>query len=343
MRLVEFNDLSEEMTLAHNVYGLTGEVLAKKGNIVSSKLKSRLSSYNIPYLYINDCCSEDISVQCAVHSSIRNEATQNIKKLYAAILSRNTTSYPQLMQNCLASVDKIVNDIISQKIDLYDVFDIKLVENYSYQHPVNVMIISLIIGKDLNLNALELYKLGIGAFLFDVGKMFIPKDILYKTGKYSDAEYKLMQTHTRKGYDFAKEEFYLPMKSYLAILQHHERYDGAGYPTQKAGKEISEFGRIVAIADVYDALTSKRDYREAMPPAFAFKTVIQEANKAFDPDFIKVFLRRVSPYPVGLTLTLADGRKGVVYKNYLGNPFSPSIKIIQEAGQKLSNPYIETL
>lgn len=338
MRLVPFDNIREGMIVGQNMYGLNGEILARQGNELKDNYIKRLSQYNIPYMYIIDKYSEDIEVQCTVSSSVKNEAVQNLKKLYNAILNERGT-YHDLMQNCLESIDKIVDDIIAEKVNLYDIFDIKLLENYKYQHPIAVTIISVIIGKTLSLNALELYRLGVGAFFHDVGQMFVPKDVLNKKDSYTDSDFALMRKHPEDGYRFAKDKFYLPMKSYLAILQHHERFDGSGYPHKKEGQSISLYGRIVAIADVFDALSSEKTYRPALNPSKAFKTVIEDSGKAFDPDLIRIFAQKVSPYPVGYTLSLADDKIAIVVKNYEGKPFNPTVRVIKENNKLLDKPY----
>ncbi len=339
MRLVEFQDLVPGMEIADNFYGLNGGVLAKKGAVITEKYIESLSHYEIPFLYILDKFSEDIQINCSITSSMRNEATQNLKHLYDAIKS-GSSSYQKPLQACLESIDKLTEDIITEKIELYDVFDIKMIENYIYQQPVNVTVISLIIGKSLNLSSLEMYRLACGAFFHDIGNALIPEEILFKQGKLTDEEMAIVKTHTEEGYRFAKDEFNLPMRSYLAILQHHERFDGKGYPLAKSGEDISIYGRIVAIADVFDALSSRRRTREALSPTDAFKLIISGAGSQFDPELVRAFLDRVSPYPIGYTLKLPDGRIGVVVENYRGKPFNPKVRVIFENGRPASNPYI---
>ena len=149
-----------------------------------------------------------------------------------------------------------------------------------------------------------------------------------------------MRKHPEDGYSFAKNKFYLPLKSYIAILQHHERYDGTGYPHQKSGENISLYGRIVAIADVFDAISSDKPYRKALSPTQAYKTILESTGKAFDPNIVKLFLKRVSPYPVGYTLNLPDEKVGIVIRNYEDKPFNPTIKIIKEKDSYLKEPYL---
>lgn len=343
MRLVEFSDLKEGMIIADDFYGLNGGILAKKGATITQKYIDNLSQYEIPFLYVMDEYSEDVHPHCTITSKTRNEATQSLKQLYLAVQKGQKGLYHKALQACLDSIDKLTEDVIAEKIDLYDVFDIKMIENYRYQQPVNVTIISLIIGKTMSLTSLEMYRLAVGAMLHDIGSMFIPEDVLNKQGKLTDAEYKLVQTHTEEGYRFAKDEFNLPMRSYLAILQHHERYDGTGYPMQKAGEDISPYGRIVAIADVFDALSSRRRQREALNPAQAFKTIVEGVGTQFDPVFVRAFMERVSPYPIGYTLKMPDGKVGIVVENFQGKPFNPSVRVIEENGKKLADPYIITI
>jgi HD-GYP domain-containing protein (c-di-GMP phosphodiesterase class II) len=343
MRLVEFNDLKPGMLIADDFYGLSGGILAKKGTELTSKYIQNLSQYEIPYLYILDAYSEGLIIHCSITSKTRNDATQNLKRLYTAIREKNSQIYGKYMDACLQSVDQLTEDIIGEKIELYDVFDIKTIENYDYQQPVNVTIIALIIGKCLNLTTTEMYRLGVGAFFHDIGNMLIPQEILEKSGKLTDAEYQVIKTHAFEGYRFAKDEFNLPTKSYLAILQHHERYDGGGYPTKKAGEDISIYGRIVAIADVFDALSSRRRQRNALNPAQAFKVIVEGMGTTFDPKLVKAFAERVSPYPIGLTIELPDGRKCVVTKNFKGKPFNPQARVIELNGIPLTDPYLITI
>ena len=338
MRLVEFQDLMPGMEIADDFYGINGGILADKGAVITDTYIDRLSQYEIPYLYILDSHTEDIQVNCSISSKMRNEATQNLKNLYQLIQAGASNQYHGALQACLESIDHLTENIISEKIELYDVFDIKMIENYRYQQPVNVTIISLIIGKSLNLSSLEMYRLACGAFFHDIGNALIPESILSKKGKLTETELQLVRTHTEEGYRFAKDEFNLPMRSYLAILQHHERYDGKGYPMQRTGDEISIYGRIVAIADVFDALSSRRHTRHAMSPTQAYKIIIEGIGRDFDPKLVKAFADRVSPYPIGYTLKLPDGRVGVVTQNYRGKPFNPSLRIIQDKGKAVM-PY----
>lgn len=342
MRLVEMEDVKPGMIVDSTLIGPNGEILCKRGTELKESYIKKISQYSIPHLYIVDEYSNDLAIDNTISQEVKNEAYRNLKKLYTNI-QKGVKQNQKEMQACLDSIDKIVEDVITEKIELFDVFDIKMMNEYFYQHAVNVAIIAVIIGKSLSLNALELYKLGVGAYFSDVGLMFLPQEVFEKTDTYTDSDIAIMQTHPEKGYRFAKDEFYLPMKSYLAILQHHERFDGTGYPNKKHGRDISAYGRIVAIADVYDALSSRKPYRDIMSPAQAYKAILQGAGTHFDPEYVKFFTNRVSPYPVGYTLKLPDNRIGIVVKNFSQKPFNPMVRIIQEGDSVLKTPYVITL
>ncbi len=339
MRLVAFEDLKPNMIIADDFYGVRGEILAKRDTAITERYIESLAKYEIPFLYIFDEQGEGIEVKCSITSGARNEATQNLKMFYENIQSNASSSYSKYLDKCKKSVEAIIDDVISEKIDLYDVFDIKLIENYRYQQPVNVMLISTIIGKNLGFSYMELYEMGLAAYFHDIGNLFIDEEILNKFEKLSEQEYEMIKKHAELGYKFAKEKLMLPMKTYLAIGQHHERFDGSGYPYKKIGKDINRYARVIAIADVYDALSSRRRQRKALNPAQAFKAIVEGSGSHFDPKFVRTFFNIVSPYPIGYTIKLADGNVGVVNKNYVGKPFNPMVKIFKDKDIWLKEPY----
>jgi len=136
-------------------------------------------------------------------------------------------------------------------------------DNYTHQHSKNVARISLEIGRRMGLSQQELEKLEFSAILHDVGKIGIPDSILLKPGKLTDEEYKVIKNHTVYGAEILSQVKYVDEAILSGALEHHERLDGSGYPYGKKGEEISLFGKIIGIADVFDALSSKRTYKEA--------------------------------------------------------------------------------
>lgn len=161
-------------------------------------------------------------------------------------------------------------------------------DNYTHQHSKNVAMYSLEIGRKMNLNQQMLEKLEFSAILHDVGKIGIPDSILLKPGKLTDEEYKLIKNHTLYGAEILSEIKYVDEDIISGALEHHERLDGSGYPYQKQNGEISLFGRIIGIADVFDALSSKRTYKEAWSLSDVLNMIRSDVEKGkLDPYIFK--------------------------------------------------------
>lgn len=187
-------------------------------------------------------------------------------------------------------------------------------------HSVNVAILSLLMGMELGLGTDDLQNLGLAAILHDIGKMFVNSEILHKPTSLAPDEYKEVKQHVKLGYNFLKATFEIPAQVYVAVLQHHERYDGKGYPNELGGDNIHLFGRIIAVTDVYDALTANRPYRKPIPASKALDYIVSGNGTLFDRRLTNIFVRKVAHYPVGTYVRLNSGHSGIVFKNYCDAP-----------------------
>jgi len=161
-----------------------------------------------------------------------------------------------------------------------------------FLHSLRVASISYKIGKAIGLTKERLEKLELAALLHDVGKTLVPLEILNKETKLELEEYEIIKSHTQKGYDilnkYSTDEEFL-----LSVLEHHERWDGKGYPKNKTGEEISLFARIIAIADTYDAIISDRPYRKRRSKKEAILEIEENVGKQFDPEISRITLEKV--------------------------------------------------
>ena len=210
-------------------------------------------------------------------------------------------------------------------------------DDYTYTHSVNVAILSLCLGKRIGLSRISLSHLAICGLVHDLGKLGIPKEVLNKPGKLTDEEFKEIQTHPIKSVNqIIKLRAPADLKSKILLppFEHHLKYDLSGYPQVRNIKSVSLFGRIITIADVYDALTSPRIYRpEANSPDRALEIMLKGSGKDFDPILLKVFINMLGVYPVGTLLKLDTGEFGIVMnspKN--GNPDRPQIVLLRTSG-----------
>jgi HD-GYP domain-containing protein (c-di-GMP phosphodiesterase class II) len=214
---------------------------------------------------------------------------------------------------------------------MINVLDIRTYDDYTYAHSLNVAILATVIGKVLGLSRQSLYELAMAAVLHDTGKMFIDKKILNKPGKLTPDEFSEIKKHCALGFNFLSQNLNIVETCKTTALQHHEAYDGNGYPSGLSGNDIHLFGRIVCVADVYDALTSDRPYHKAMLPSDAIEFIMSEYNSKFDPEIVDAMIKKIAPYPLGTCVKLSNGLDAIVVKNYESSSLRPVLKIINSS------------
>ncbi|MBU1107897.1 MAG: HD-GYP domain-containing protein [Candidatus Riflebacteria bacterium] len=236
---------------------------------------------------------------------------------------------------------KLVEDVLQSPDAIMNLMDIKSFDDYTFTHNINVATISLLIGLALELKHDEMDDLGMGALLHDVGKLKIPLGILNKDGKLTDQEFMEMKSHPTYGYDILSKSKGIPERARIVALQHHEKFQGGGYPRRLKGNEIGLFGRICAVADVYDALTTDRPYRVAMTPYEAMKILTSGMDNHFDPKVLGAFIRKFSLYPAGSLVSLNDGTVALVLKNNPSSVIRPVIKIVTDSSGRRIKDRVE--
>ena len=192
----------------------------------------------------------------------------------------------------------------------------------------------------MRLNRLRLRELAVGALMHDLGKIIIPAEVLNKPGPLTAAEFEQVKQHSYQGFEILRQQGEIGLLSAHVALQHHERIDGTGYPRGLAGTDIHEYGRIVAVADVYDALVSDRAYRPRYLPHQAAEILVEESHTTLDDQVVRCFLRKVAFYPVGTVVRLSTGVIGVVVDVNQPMTVRPVVRILYDAeGNSLSELY----
>ncbi|MDT8903075.1 HD-GYP domain-containing protein [Anaeroselena agilis] len=182
------------------------------------------------------------------------------------------------------------------------------VDNYTFQHSVNVAIISGVLSRWLGDDGERMRDMVLAGLLHDVGKAMVPLEILNKPGQLTPAEMEVMQKHSAYGYEMLKKAKVLAGDVLAGVWQHHERLDGSGYPRGLRGGNILPSARIIAISDIYDAMTSDRIYRLKMTPFHVIKTLFENMFDKLDASMCTIFLNNLKDYFVGTTVELSDGR-----------------------------------
>ncbi|SHI12747.1 HD-GYP domain, c-di-GMP phosphodiesterase class II (or its inactivated variant) [Sporobacter termitidis DSM 10068] len=331
MRFVPANCLREGMRVARTLYGKNNEKLLIAGVELSKKNIDSIQRKKFPGLYIDDDLSRDISVISTISDELRMETAKGVKKIFTEAKDRGDPKAK--IVGIMQQVDGIVDELLANRYMMVNMIDLKCYDNYTYLHSVNVAVLSIVTGIAMGLDRDTLSRLGLSAILHDIGKVFINKKIINKPGILTPEEFEEVKKHSQLGYDYARNKFRLQSVIYTGIIDHHEKYDGSGYPNGKCGGEISLFGKIIAVADVYDALTSERPYRKAQSPSEAMEYVLGGVESIFDPRVSTIFIRKVAPYPIGTTVRLSNGYTAIVLENFEEVCMRPRVRVIKAGGE----------
>lgn len=325
LRYISIDSLEPNMILGKNIYNKNNDILLSKNSVLNDTIITRIKELGYQGVYVEDNLSKDIVIDPVISEELRIDAIKKIKK---AFVSYYIQDFDEDSISISDIVEEIVDEILSHPEIIINLIDLRAYDNYTYYHSVNVSIISIIIGTCLKLSRDDLRQLGIAGILHDIGKEFLPHDMLTKQTPLSHEEFEIIKTHPYLGYSHLKRLDGFSQTICSAILQHHERFDGNGYPMRKRRYDISLFGRIISIADVYDALISKRPYHDPYLPSDALEFILGASGTAFDPALVEIFMKKISIYPLGITVKLSDGRKGIVIKNYENYPTRPLIRML---------------
>ena len=238
------------------------------------------------------------------------EAVLVVKQVLRELSSGGKLNYPKITQ-----LSKLVYGNINDSVNVIKYLNnIKDKDEYTYTHCVNVAFYAMLIAKWLNLAKEEIEEVIQAGLLHDIGKVRIPDEILNKRGKLSDAELDIMKNHALQGYFCLENITEISQSIKDAVLSHHERSDGSGYPYGLRDNEIHLFAKIIAIADVYDAMTQDRVYKKGVNPFAAFEMFQTRGMGMFDIHVLKVFLKNISLNFTGFNVILENGERGeIVY------------------------------
>ncbi len=328
MRFVPIFCLREGMISASDLFGELGELILARKTVLDEIIIKKIRQYKCNGLYIEEEQGINIPIVNTINSSLRTKTVNGIKEIF--ICKENNLPVPQEqfaeMEN---QVETIVDVILKNKEMMLNMVDLKVFDDYTYFHSVNVAVLSIGLGTAMGLDKTDLCNLGFGALLHDIGKVFVPKEILHKQGPLTDIEFSEMKKHSYLGFEYLTKEYVGSVGAQAGILDHHEKFSGGGYPNNAKGDKISLYGRIISIADVYDALTSDRPYRKGLLPSEAVEYIMGGSGNLFDPDLVNLLVRKIAPYPIGTPVKLSNGLAGVVTDNFESFCMRPNIRIFK--------------
>ena len=343
MRLVPISIIPEGSILGQSLSDEQGHILLQRGVKLKSTFLQQLLKRGYTSLYIEDAFTEAEVVEVyqpqvvaeiiAVAQSVTEQLGQPqvSQRGVGEKISRLTHILEGLLDTILANPDSVVHLLTLSSFD-----------QFTYKHSLNCMALAVMLGDALDLDRGSLLNLAMGSVFHDMGKFFLSKDILLKPSKLTPDEMDCVRRHPRDGYDYLKKASQLLPTARIMALEHHEKWDGSGYPAGKRGDETFLHSRLFAVCDVFEALTANRPYRAGWKASEGRAFVISGGGSHFDLDIVREFARCVNPYPLDSFVRLSDGREGVVRQVKRGMMDYPDVEIFVENGRAVQ-PYVEML
>lgn len=318
--------LEPGMVLARSVPSANPRVaLLVNGQRLTQDAIGSLLQHGIKGLYIENAYSDDIEYEEILDPEQKAQILSQIKTQFDKVTKQRLVPDYKVITSVAES---IVMSVLQQGPVLHSVMDIRDYDGYTYSHSLYVGIIAVILGKSMNMNAAQLDGLAKAGILHDIGKLDIPAKIINKPGALTMEEYELIKEHPLRAVTRLRGLSGCGEAVLQGIVTHHECFDGSGYPGGLSGRNIPQYGKILAIADVYDALNSKRSYRDAWSPAKVIDYITSRSGTHFDPDILQSFLSAIAAYPVGSVVRLSDGCTAIVIRNNPGMALRPTIRLI---------------
>ena len=325
--------LQPGMVTAQSIYNTEGASYLTRGTAINEQYIARLKKLGVTRLTVT---SMNPAFALKPPEDIVQERTRikAIHKVYDTFHELEATGELNIAP-LEGPSENILMDVLSNRSNLVQLTDLRMHDDYTFAHSVNVAVLSAMLGSLCRYSKQDLLNLVMGSLLHDVGKIVVPTKILTKKGRLTDSEFTTIKLHPEAG----REKLRSLPSSQARLLgdiagQHHEHMDGRGYPDHISGERINRLARIVAIADVYDALTSRRTYKPAYKPHIAYKIMTKCSVGQFDEELLNLFFNNVAIYPTGTVLQTTMGYAIVRHAEF-GKTKYPTICVFADNEMKL--------
>lgn len=313
MKYIEINDLKPGMITMKSIYNDRGICLLARNKILTNPIINQIKKMGYDGLYIYDEYSNYEELEEIVSEQVRLKIIKEMKSLN--------------IDKVLFLTNEIVDSILNADDLCLDFTDLRSYHNYTYYHSINVTMLAVACGIGMGLNNEKLTELASAAMLHDIGKSGIGIEILDKPGKLTDEERQIINMHPKIGYNLLKDNDNIKSIVRVSVLSHHENEDGTGYPRNLTSNKIPLYAKIIHVADVYDALCSKRSYKEDYSPSESIEYLMGNCGRMFDINVVQNFIKYVVIYPVGTDVLLSNGEIAHVIKNRSNSILRPVVML----------------
>ncbi len=344
LKNLNINSVNIGDKIAKPIFTPNGNVLVGVGLELTDRYIERLKNMGIDTVYIEDSHTMDIIPEDVIRDETRKKSVEYVHKTMTGLMdqpvNKGRVSIPDLGNTFRKVFGNILQDLTMRKNILVNLSNLHSLDGYFFHHSVNVAVLAGIVGMAKGYNQSQLNDLGVGALLFDIGMTQTSKDVWNKKGELNEEERMRVRYHVEEGFNILRKSHDISLLSAHCAYQHHERFNGTGYPRNLKEQEIHPYAQIVAIADVFDALTSPRNYRKRYSPSEAIEYLFASGNSIFDIELVKLFVKHVAIYPIASTVELNTGQIGIVSSVDPVASHRPVVRIIREAlGIPVKSPY----
>lgn len=330
---IRVTELMEGDIIAKDIYSSMGSVLVKKDSDLNDTIIQRLfKSYNdyiFVYRKVNDSFNTyEVNINQIIIKQIEDIIDTTSKKFLKQDKDKN-------------HIKKILFEILDNSNIIKLLLPIRPLGENVFNHSINVALYSLCVAKEMNLPHNRQKILGTAALLHDIGMQKISKDIIYKVDALNDSEKKIMQMHPRYSFEILQQTDSINLEVASIVLQHHERYDGKGYPLGLKNEKIHQMAKIISLCDMFDALTNDRPYRQKFEKNESVEYLLSAGENNYSSDILYGLINSISIYPYGQWVKLSSGDIGVIANQEEENSinYRPEIMVyIDSSGKGLEFP-----
>lgn len=300
---VKVGELSKGDIIAKDVYSSMGSVLVTKNTDINEGIIQKLLRNYNDYLYVYRKANEDFTLNININKIILDEVEDII----------DTTSKKFLKQNKdINQIKKVLFEILNNDNAIKLLIPLRILGESVYNHSINVAVYAISVGKEMFMPYSRLKTLGTAALFHDIGMQKVSKDIIFKVDPLNEVEKKVVQMHPRFSFEMMQQTNKFNLEVCTIVLQHHERYDGNGYPNQIKNEKIHPMAKIISICDIFDALTNDRPYRQKFEKYESIEYLLSAGENVYSPEIVQGLINSISIYPFGKWVKLSTGEFGVI-------------------------------
>ncbi len=331
------------MTLSSDVYDSYGNVILSQGTRLTFDNVSTMGRMGGGELFFEDRRVDDVPVTPLMPARLEGDAVRKLHAILdeAKVILRNNTGSTKININpaekTIFSMVEQLFPVVIGEANATGCFSLK---DYDYVHPVQVASLSILMGRKMGCKETDLSNLGLAALLQNIGYVVLPSGMMDEPASLTAIEEHEVHQHAQYGYQILNEYASVAPEIVMTILDHHERWDGSGYPRGLKSGDISLHTRIIAITDTYYALVSRRPHRQSHLPHEAIEFIMAYSGELFDPELVRLFTKLVPLYPTGIMVNLNTGESGIISDAKPGFIGRPVVRIcIDKDLKELTKPY----